>query len=588
MKQLTLLLLFSLTSTLIAQIRYVPTDYSIIQDAIDLAQDGDTIIVEEGIYYEQFRFKGKAITVASRFLLEPDTNYISNTIIDGSQLPENDSSSLVYFINDETLTSVLCGFTLQNGKGTKVIYEYREGYYIAGGSIFMSGSGGTIKNNIIRNNSFEIDLESKNDAYAGGIFSDLLSEDNELIIENNKLYNNSIAGTVATGAAIDVGWHEGFVTISKNRVSGNRARAKDSGYGGGINIWHAVPTGNVIIENNLISDNTVSSGFPRGGGIACQDVKPIIRNNVVLRNSVHLKVPDSVITNEVAKGGGISVRWKSNKASYPAILLDATIENNTVLYNKAEYGSGIHIGNSNFEIRNCIVRLNGAILNSKPQININIIGSDKSKYKQIVCYSNVQGGHEGEGNIDIDPRFGDSRFYCLSRTTSECIDAGDPDVKYEDVEDPDSTGIPWAPAFGTLRNDMGAYGGPNAKWGEMKILEEISTDVNDINSILPDDITLSQNYPNPFNPSTTIKYSIATASTEYNSVLQNVILKVYDLLGQEVATLVNEAQKPGNYEVIWNPSADGLSVNRHIPSGVYFYKLTYGDYTITKKLVLLK
>jgi hypothetical protein len=83
---------------------------------------------------------------------------------------------------------------------------------------------------------------------------------------------------------------------------------------------------------------------------------------------------------------------------------------------------------------------------------------------------------------------------------------------------------------------------------------------------------LAQNYPNPFNPSTTIKFSIPSES--------HVILKIYDMLGREVRTLLNEEKAPGNY------SANFIAGN--LPSGVYLYKLTAGNYTNAKKLVLLK
>ena len=84
--------------------------------------------------------------------------------------------------------------------------------------------------------------------------------------------------------------------------------------------------------------------------------------------------------------------------------------------------------------------------------------------------------------------------------------------------------------------------------------------------------TLEQNYPNPFNPSTTIRYSIPTS--------EFVTLKVYDVLGNEVATLVNEEKPAGSFEV--NFSAVELS------SGIYFYKLQVGSFIETKKMILLK
>ena len=90
---------------------------------------------------------------------------------------------------------------------------------------------------------------------------------------------------------------------------------------------------------------------------------------------------------------------------------------------------------------------------------------------------------------------------------------------------------------------------------------------------------LSQNTPNPFNPSTTISFTVPS-STEYYSVLQNVTLKVYNILGNEVATLVDENKPAGNYEVKFDGS--------NLASGIYFYKLQSGSFAQTKKLLLLK
>ena len=83
---------------------------------------------------------------------------------------------------------------------------------------------------------------------------------------------------------------------------------------------------------------------------------------------------------------------------------------------------------------------------------------------------------------------------------------------------------------------------------------------------------MAQNYPNPFNPNTVISYQIPTMS--------NVSLKVFDVLGREVVTLVNKEQSAGSYKVTFN--AQGLS------SGIYFYVMRAGDLMQTKKLVLLK
>ena len=92
---------------------------------------------------------------------------------------------------------------------------------------------------------------------------------------------------------------------------------------------------------------------------------------------------------------------------------------------------------------------------------------------------------------------------------------------------------------------------------------------------------LNQNYPNPFNPLTTIKYQIPSKVQGETSNIETFIrLDVFDVLGREVAALVNEKQKPGNYEVVWN--ADKY------PSGIYFYRLQTEKYIETKKMILLK
>ena len=98
------------------------------------------------------------------------------------------------------------------------------------------------------------------------------------------------------------------------------------------------------------------------------------------------------------------------------------------------------------------------------------------------------------------------------------------------------------------------------------------TGIKEIASVLPTSYKLDQNFPNPFNPVTTIQYSITKSS--------NVSLKVFDMLGREVQTLVNTMQGPGQYSVMLNAQSLG--------SGVYFYHLNAGTFTETKKLMLLK
>jgi uncharacterized protein (TIGR02145 family) len=107
----------------------------------------------------------------------------------------------------------------------------------------------------------------------------------------------------------------------------------------------------------------------------------------------------------------------------------------------------------------------------------------------------------------------------------------------------------------------------------VRCVKDIAVGVDDnYKSELPKEFFLLQNYPNPFNPQTKISFSVPKESF--------ITLKIYDLLGREVATLLQEKKEVGEYTVTWNADK--------VPSGVYFYKLLAGDFIQTKKMVLMK
>jgi len=114
--------------------------------------------------------------------------------------------------------------------------------------------------------------------------------------------------------------------------------------------------------------------------------------------------------------------------------------------------------------------------------------------------------------------------------------------------------------------------------GEGTILRKTAEPVTSVESYpqsggeIPENFVLRQNYPNPFNPSTSIEYTLPRAGY--------VTLKVYDVLGGEVASLIDGEHAAGTFRSIWDASG--------LPSGVYFYRLIAGDYVQTKKAVLVK
>jgi hypothetical protein len=123
------------------------------------------------------------------------------------------------------------------------------------------------------------------------------------------------------------------------------------------------------------------------------------------------------------------------------------------------------------------------------------------------------------------------------------------------------------------------FAGTNGQSVWRRHLSEI-IGIQQIGSSVPDKFSLSQNYPNPFNPSTNIRYTIPS---NVKGEMSDVQLVVFDILGKEIATLVNEKQNAGTYETTFDTSGSS-----RLTSGIYFYRLTCEDFSETKRMVLIK
>jgi hypothetical protein len=135
-------------------------------------------------------------------------------------------------------------------------------------------------------------------------------------------------------------------------------------------------------------------------------------------------------------------------------------------------------------------------------------------------------------------------------------------------------GVTPAGKYDWLFDDPDAYFGGPFCWE----LVDTFTTVKELDKdLLPTEFALDQNYPNPFNPSTHVKFAVPTRS--------NVNITIYNVLGQRVKTLVNSDFEAGFYEVQWDSTNDN---NKEVASGMYFYKIEAGDFTDTKKMMLLK
>jgi parallel beta-helix repeat protein len=276
---------------------YVPDDYTTIQEAIDAAVDGDTIIVKPGTYVENIDFVGKAINLTSE-------QGADVTTIDG-----NKTGSVVSFKSGEDSDSVLDGFTITNGTGT--YFEYTLDYWpYFGGGIFCVESSPVLKHNIIKLNDAD---------YGGGVCC--WSSASPELLENTIAENKS-----GSGGGICCG------ESSSPLITGNNISDNVGVVGGGIYCRNASPE----VTSCLISGNTAFEG---AGAYCRDDSSPAFINNIISRNTAQFE------------GGGISV--------YYANL--AVTNNTIVHNSSAIEGGGFHCNcYSTLTVTNCILADNTA------------------------------------------------------------------------------------------------------------------------------------------------------------------------------------------------------------------------------------
>jgi parallel beta-helix repeat protein len=271
-----------------AEIINVPDEYPTIQEGIDEATDGDTVLVEQGTYLENVNFRGKGILLTSNFTFSSDSLDIYNTIIEGGYHAHPDTGSCVLFVSGESQDAKLSGFTLENGLGT-----YGPGLRDFGGGVFINESNPAIISNIIKNNgSFGVspsvgggigilgqcrpyimkNIIADNYSGHGGGIGSILSEG---IIIGNMITSN---GCVAYGGGI--GQFYSNLTVERNLIIHNEASDFHMrGWGGGIYIQHCVSS---LIRNNTIYDNLA---YNVGGGIYIfGSSSMVIENNIVMLN----------------------------------------------------------------------------------------------------------------------------------------------------------------------------------------------------------------------------------------------------------------------------------------------------------------
>ena len=530
---------------------HIPGDYPDIQAGIDASVNGDTVLVADGAYTgagnRNINFTGKAIVVVSE-------NGADDCIIDCQM-----NGRGFDFVSGEESSSILSGFTIINGSAEHLTYD-------RGGAIYIFDSSPKIEDCIFTGNSA---------VYGAAAY---IGDNSDAIIENCIFAENSSEGN---GGAI-------FFYGTDAVISGCEIVSNTAGYyGGAICCDEAYPT----IENCIISGNSAWEG----GGIGCGTFSfPTIENCDIIENTstmsgggIHcykLSSPIVAYCNIIGNsagnwsGGGIYTSESGIEIGYTVIALntagdgggicfeasDPTITNCTISGNTAlREGGGIHVSPfSNTTIINTIVEGNfgeGGIHFNYTTNGI-ITFSDFANNQNGDFSGDVPGGlgtifginANGDScdafyNIYLEPLFqtitGDSAFHLTE--DSPCIDAGDPVSGF----DPDSTIV-----------DMGAFYFHQSVWTRPE--QSVNT---------PSGSGLKA-YPNPFNASTAISYQLLAVSY--------VNLTIYDIAGREVIKLVDSYEVKGLHEVTFDA--------KDLSSGVYFVRLTAGDFREARKMLLIK
>jgi len=525
-----------------SQIIHIPSDYPTIQEGINASENGDTVLVDTGTYFENINFNGKSITVTSNYLTTLDTSFISQTIIDG-----NGIGTVVIFENGEDSTTCLCGFTIANGLASCMSISNNSG----GGIYCYDGSPKLTHLHVFQNISVIDGWKNNSEDCPHGLGGGLYFENSNSLIRDLVISSNHahVGGGICC--------KNSNITIEKTSIFNN---VTDNPFprGGGRGAGIAIIESEIVIINSTIDSNN-AYGNSRGGGIDSEvSITKLI--NVSLNNNYSQAAGDGIW----CYGGEMdlfNVLLENHNQAFEARYATVVFNNGLLINNDI----GIFLGHqATILVQNSIMWNNYSF---EIRVRPNFYGNDIT-----VLHSDIDGGQSNislsnggtlnwlEGNINEDPQFegfGDHPFQLSAG--SPCIDAGTPDTTGLNLPQLDIIGNKriWdGDNNGSAIIDMGVYEFGSIPVGlKDPIVQSPSLDI--------------QSYPNPFISATVITFTIYQNS--------QTMLNVYDLNGQLVSELVNEIYPIGKYEVVYRETS--------LPPGIYFCVLKTSEGIQTTKMI---
>jgi len=601
-------LLFPLIAS--ATIINIPGDYPTIQEGIAASANGDTVLLARQAFHENIDFLGRAIMVTSNFIFDPDTMIVNETIINGDSV-----ATVVNFHSGEGSSSILAYLTITNGFGT--------GGYGDGGGVTCRGASPSIIGCNIQYNTVV-------DGYGGGIHC--LDNGSPIVESNNIHHNKAVDVTVGYSSGGGLWSRAGNAELTGNLIHDNFASSRAGGVGGSTlhvsrnTIYRNTCNGNgggvqtnsssSLFEYNVIFENHASLG----GGICFQDYGPGTFNPVSEHNTIYGNTANSggglyccshtsgAVSNSIVwnnTGGNIvdagvllSVTYSDVQGGWPGT---GNIDADPIFvgperedFHLRWHSPCIDAGDPDFPLDPDGTRSDiGAfyfnqdvpgIVELYPHNPPIVIPPEGGEIIYDGWLFNFL-GHPGRADIwtyAFVPgigRYGPIDLYANMRIPADSLAAywitqhvpgAAPEGDYVFAAYVGDYPASIIDSSYFYFSKSGLIAGGVAGWQTLK--GWFDGDFLSRQSGLPTQYALGENYPNPFNARTIVDYQLPVTSS--------VKLEVYNLLGEKVTTLVDEMQEAGYKSVNWGVSS--------LASGLYFYKLTAGDFTETKRMMLVK